>query len=74
MHKSVPSESMSSHQLLNGSASHRLFERVVLFDQTLAVLLVIQLVLFHCYVLNAFIKYELDIAGNFYAKWFLRGG
>jgi hypothetical protein len=36
--------------ILNGSASQRLFERIAQLDETLSILLVLQLLLLHCYV------------------------
>ena len=45
-----PSKGSINEQLLNGSSNQRLFQRVAQIDQTLAILLVIQLLLFHCYV------------------------
>lgn len=44
------SENVSDQQILNGSARHRFFMRVKQLDHTLALLLIIQLLLLHCYV------------------------
>ena len=48
--KSGGPEASVNNELLNGSASHRLFERFAQLDQNLTVLLVLQLLLLHCYV------------------------